>query len=105
MGGDKNTRPKLILAAADCAQFGGPPGELLQLGLDCVQYTALPRGGGIYGQRAGLMRKLRMLTNVYNSFHSMLNTSLNQQKWSESNPQLWSIVASVERMRVDMKNG
>ena len=104
LGGDKDTRPKLILEAADCAQNGGSPSELLQMALDCSQYTALPRPGGISGQEAGLLHKLRQLANVFNSYDSMLNTTLNQQKWSETYPQMWAIVASVERLKVRMKD-
>ena len=91
----------MILAAADSAQYDAPPGELLQLALDCIQWHSLPRGGGVEGQKAGLLRKLRILANVYNSFTGMLNTKLDQGAWSRANPQMWAIVAHVQRMRVE----
>ena len=104
MGGDKNTRPKLILGAADCAQHGKPPSDILQQALDCADYSSLPREGGIDGQEAGLVSKLRKLANVYTSFDSMMGTKMNQQKWTETYPKMWGIVASVERLRAEMKN-
>jgi len=62
----------------------------------------MPRDGGLDEQEAGIMAKVRQLANVYNSFHSMISTKLDQHNWSESNPGMWAIVASVERMRADM---
>ena len=106
LGGDKDSRPKLIVAAADTAQNGSPPSDLLQLALDCSQYNMLPRLAGVEEQEAGIIDKMRRLGNVYNSYYSMINTSLNQQKWSETNPQMWGIVGRTERLKVELlKNG
>jgi hypothetical protein len=77
---------------------------MLHLALDCSQYSAIPRPGGIDGQRAGELAKLRKLANVYHSYSSMLNTGMNQQKWSEQNKDMWAIVAQVERLKVTIND-
>lgn len=102
MGGDKDPRPKLVVAAAATAQDGTPPSDLLQLALDCNQYNSLPRLAGVWEQEAGIIEKMRRLSNVYNSYHSMLSTSMNQQKWSETYPEMWGIVGRTERLKAEL---
>ncbi len=94
----------MILEAADSGQYGEPPGELLQLALTCGEHH-LPRGGGIWGQPAGLIKKLTVLLNVYRAFHSMVNTRIDMQKWAESYPRYMEIVGKVQRMRVMAEDG
>ena len=95
----------MILGAADSGQYGEPPSEELELALDCAMFSGLPRGGGLEGQRAGHMEKLRILRNVHDSFHSMINTSMDQKKWSETYPGKFAIVAHIQRMRANLENG
>lgn len=95
----------MILAAADSGQYGEPPGELLELALDCVRHKTMPRAGGIWEQPAGLMEKLRILHNVHDSYYDMVNTSMDQQKWTEAYPGKFSIVARVGRMRSELEDG
>jgi hypothetical protein len=92
-----------MLAAAESAQNGSPPPDLLQLGLDCAEYNQLPRAGGILEQEAEVVWKMRVLVNIFNSYKSMLNTTLDQQKWSESNKAMWSIVGGIERLKVKLQ--
>lgn len=53
-------------------------------------------------QEADIIRKIRIMANVYNAYSSMKMTNTDQQKWSETNPQMWSIIAGVERMRAEI---
>ena len=78
---------------------------MLALALDCARYTALPRGGGIEGQEAGLMEKLRILESVYKSFHSMRYTSQKMDEWANSNEAMFAQTVHVEKMRRDKRNG
>lgn len=78
---------------------------MLELALDCAKYTALPRGGGLHGQKAGLMDKLRILEAVYKSFHDMRYTPLDMAEWSERNEAKFATVVRVEKMRREKLNG
>lgn len=78
---------------------------MLDLALDCAKYTALPRGGGLHGQEAGLLDKLRTLEAVYKSFHSMRYTCLTNDKWAEENEAKFKTVVHVEKMRQDKRLG
>ena len=95
----------MILEAADCAQYDESPGELLALALDCARYTAFPLGGGLHGQKAGLMEKLRILEAVYKSFHDMKYTSLTMDKWANGNEAMFATTVRVEKMRRDKADG
>ena len=95
----------MILGAADCAQYDESPGELLELALDCAKFSSLPRGGGLQGQEAGLLDKLRVLEAVYKSFHDMRYTSLDMDKWTEANEPKFTTVVRVEKMRRDKLQG
>jgi hypothetical protein len=59
----------------------------------------MPHDGGYLDQPAGMIRMLRMLANVHNSYHSMVNTKLDMKTWTDSNPQMWQIVGTVESLR------
>lgn len=51
-------------------------------------------------QPAGILSKMMALSNVYNAFDSMLSTTMDQKKWSETYPSYWQIVARVQKLRM-----
>ena len=66
-----------------------PP--LLELGLNCEQYQALPYSGGVMEQPAGLMTKIRKVMNIYHAFK--IWTAQGQKpgevaKWKKEIPEL-----------------
>ena len=103
LGGDKNPRPKLIVAAANSAQHDEPPSTLLELALDCAKYNKLPKVGAMDDQDAGLISILISLEAVYKSFSSMRYTRQNMKDWTETNVQMWGVVGRTEKLRKDLE--
>ncbi len=91
------------MAAANSAQHDEPPGELLELALDCAKYSKLPRPGGIEDQEAGLISHIGTLEAVYKSFSSMRYTRQNMKDWTEAHEQMWGVVGRVEKLKKDIE--
>ena len=91
------------MAVADYAEGKShimPP--LLELGLNCEQYQALPYSGGVMEQPAGLMSKIRKVMNIYHAFK--IWTAQGQKpgeaaKWKKENESIWNIVSEVNELR------
>jgi len=75
---------------------------LLELSLTCEEYHALPFSGGVMEQPAGLMRKLRQVSNVYRAFQMYKNEGQipgQSAKWKREHEQIWNIVMEVNELR------
>jgi len=75
---------------------------LLGLGLDCEQYRALPLGGGILDQPAGMMKKIRQVLNVYHAYKLYLRDGKKpgeQAKWKHAHEDIWDVISEIERLR------
>jgi len=76
--------------------------DLLELALNCENYRALPYSGGVLEQPAGLLRKMRKVTNVYQSFKVYQqegNKPGEVAKWKREHEDIWDIVSQVEKLR------
>ena len=76
--------------------------DLLELALNCENYRALPYSGGVMEQPAGLLRKMRKVTNVYQSFKVYQqegNKPGESAKWKREHEGIWDIVSQVEELR------
>lgn len=76
--------------------------RLLELALECEEYRALPYSGGVMDQPAGLLRKMRQVNNVYQTFKVYQqegNRPGETAKWKREHEDMWDIVSQVERLR------
>ncbi len=76
--------------------------DLLELSLNCENYRALPYSGGVMEQPAGLLRKMRKVNNVYQSFKVYQqegNKPGEAAKWKREHEDIWDIVSQVEELR------
>lgn len=92
----------MMAAAADFAEEKGEPPPVLILALDCEFYRALPKGGGVLDQPAGLLRKMRTALNVFRAFIEYKREGRQagrMAKWRSENEQIWEIVAEVNKVR------
>ncbi len=75
---------------------------MLELSLTCDEYHALPFSGGVMEQPAGLMHKLRQVSNVYRAFQMYKNEGQipgQSAKWKREHKQIWNIVMEVNELR------
>jgi len=75
---------------------------ILELGLTCQQYRALPVAGGILDQPAGLMKRIRTVMNVFHSYrqHERDGKKAGEMaKWRSDNEDAWQIVSEIEKLR------
>jgi hypothetical protein len=76
--------------------------RLLELALECEEYRALPYSGGVMDQPAGLLRKMRQVNNVYQTFKVYQqegNRPGETAKWKREHEDMWDIVSQVEKLR------
>jgi hypothetical protein len=76
--------------------------SLLELGLDCEHFHALPRAGGLLDQPAGLMRKIRQVMNVYHAvkLYEQQGTKAGEMAtWRSENQEVWQIVSDINELR------
>ena len=76
--------------------------RLLELALECEEYRALPYSGGVMDQPAGLLRKMRQVNNVYQTFKVYQqegNRPGETAKWKREHSDMWNIVSQVEKLR------
>jgi hypothetical protein len=74
----------------------------LELALNCEEYRALPYSGGVMDQPAGLLRKMRQVNNVYQTFKVYQqegNRPGETAKWKREHEDMWNIVSQVEKLR------
>lgn len=75
---------------------------LLELALNCENYRALPYGGGVMEQPAGLLRKMRQVNNVYDAvkiYKREGNKPGETAKWKREHEEVWDIVDQVDKLR------
>jgi hypothetical protein len=75
---------------------------LLELALECEEYRALPYSGGVMDQPAGLLKKMRQVNNVYQSFKLYKAEGKKPgetAKWKKEHSGVWEIVSQVEKLR------
>lgn len=91
----------MILAAADYGEepSGEPPPEL-GLALSCHRWNSLPEAGGLLDQPAGLMRRLAIVENIYNTFKA-LKASNNYAEFGDKNPGAVKLIEEITRMRAE----
>jgi len=78
--------------------------HLLELGMDCERYKALPVGGGMRDQPAGLMRKIRRVLNVFNAFREYETRGKKageMAKWKQDNPECVAIMDEINELRAE----
>jgi hypothetical protein len=76
--------------------------RLLELALECEEYQSLPYSGGVMEQPAGLLRKMRQVNNVYQTFKVYQqegNRPGETAKWKREHEDMWDIVSQVEKLR------
>lgn len=76
--------------------------RLLELALECEEYRALPYSGGVMEQPAGLMRKLRQVSNIYRAFKAYEKEGKKpgeSAKWKNEHEEVWDIVSQVNELR------
>ena len=76
--------------------------RLLELALECEEYQSLPSSGGVMEQPAGLLRKMRQVNNVYQTFKVYQqegNRPGETAKWKREHEDMWDIVSQVEKLR------
>ncbi|MDX9779624.1 MAG: hypothetical protein RBT66_01150 [bacterium] len=74
----------------------------MELALNCEEYRALPYSGGVMDQPAGLLRKMRQVNNVYQTFKVYQqegNRPGETAKWKREHEDMWNIVSQVEKLR------
>ena len=70
--------------------------------MNCEEYRALPYRGGVMDQPAGLLRKMRQVNNVYQTFKVYQqegNKPGETAKWKREHEDMWNIVSQVEKLR------
>ena len=98
--GDRAGGPYLILAAAEAGKDGeAPPPPELVLAWQCQEWHALPRAGGLWEQPAGLMSRLRTLSEVYRAHQAYQHKRQDEASWSLEHPGWFGIVVDVDEMR------
>lgn len=97
MASTRPARKKTIIEAADCAVGGGKPPRLLVMAWDCKRWGALPEGGGLLDQPAGLLGKMATIENVYDAHRGVYGSS-NIVEYGKQNPGAISIVGKVRRL-------
>lgn len=91
----------MILAAADYANgvVTTPPMEL-QLVFDCQRWNALPAGGGVLDQPAGLLSSMGSCENVYHAYRAFIERDATRTaKWKQENKSAWELVKKVRELR------
>lgn len=90
----------MILAAADYAEGreGVSPPPELQLAWNCKTWGALPNGGGLLDQPAGLVERMTAALNAYDTIRSM-KAAANIAVWQRSHPEMARIYARISELR------
>ena len=92
-----------MIACADCGEgkdVAVP--RLLELGLECEDYQALPYGGGVMDQPAGLLNKMRRATSVYRAFKVYEEQGRRpgeSAKWKKEHAAIWNIISWVNGLK------
>jgi hypothetical protein len=95
----------MILAAAGCAEGLNTPPPVLELHWDCVTYHALPEPGGVRDQEAGLLRRMRILGNVFSVWQAWLHRRPgHEDEWIGGNQGKWQVVQDIRSLRQNILN-
>ena len=72
--------------------------------MSCEQYKALPTSGGVLDQPAGLMKKIRMVMNVFHAFKRYNQEGKKageMAKWRQSHQDEWNIISEINELRAN----
>lgn len=95
------------MGAADYAEnpSSTPPPKELEYAWQCAEYPgALPNAGGLRDQPAGLIRRMRVTYNVWNSVREYFQND-QSTKWTKANPDKWKIVAEIMEYKIRRDRG
>jgi hypothetical protein len=100
--GSDNYFPKLLIASAEAAINGGERPEELNKAIESRFWGSLPSGGGLDDQPAGLLAKMRVSLNVFDSF-TQFNSAMPGTKaaWVLAHQGAWELICLVEEMMAD----
>jgi hypothetical protein len=91
-----------LAAAAYAENDKLPPPQEIELMNDCQAFHALPEPGGILDQPAGLLRRLRILSNVYHAHQLYKNfPGGHMAEFAHQHPDEWQTVQKVMEMRAN----
>jgi hypothetical protein len=87
----------MMLAAAEYGEHAtcDPPSEL-ELAQTCRRWNCLPNEGGLLDQPAGLMRRMTIAENIYNTFRG-LEESDDWTKYVQEHP----LIEDIRRLRAE----
>jgi len=89
-----------MLAAALCAEGQAEPPAELVLAWRCERFRALPLGGGVLDQPAGLLDKIDAAYGAWHAWRSWLGRQAGHEaEWSERHPAEWKTVNEILEMR------
>jgi hypothetical protein len=73
----------------------------LELAFDCQNFGALPYAGGLLDQPVGLMRRLRVAKNVFETVMGWKETSGDVEAWNKSNPNGIKLISWIAKLRAN----
>lgn len=76
----------------------GPVPLEVELAIQCHNWGALPRAGGILDQPVGLMARMQAAYGVYQAFKSYTNKLESDADWSIKHPELWRTVVTMSKL-------
>jgi hypothetical protein len=89
----------MILAAALCAEGKAEPPPELRLAWQCNRFRALPLGGGVLEQPAGLLDRMDALLTTWRAWLSWSRRKAGHEgEWAEQHPAEWKIVEHILEM-------
>jgi hypothetical protein len=89
----------MMLAAALCAEGKAAPPPELVMAWRCGRFRALPLGGGVLDQPAGLLDKMDAALNAWTAWGSwMARQAGHEGEWAEKHPAEWALVQKIMEM-------
>ncbi len=92
------------MQAADwgAGKEGAGPPRLLAKWLDCLRFRTLPKAGGLDDQPAGLLEKMKLLSEVAQAIEAYEKEGKEpgkQATWCKKHPAWWKHVKRVRELR------
>ena len=88
-----------MLAAADAAEDKGDPPPELQMAWDAAGFNIPPVSGGRYDQPAGLLKKMRILSRIYDAMAAAREYNRNQRVQDFQKHPLFDTYISITKLR------
>jgi len=66
------------------------------------QYSALPLAGGLLDQPAGMLKKIRIVMNVFHSvklYEQQGRKAGEMVKWKQEHEDAWNIISEINELR------